>query len=613
MKNRNFLAAIFLLLTFAASIFAQLPQYYNFNTTGTNNSFPFGISTGKMLQALVVAGEYNQPSPAPSGNITKFYYRVNDLYPFNNISYSFLYVRMGQANITTLPTGAFYTGTMDTVFKGTNYLINAAGGTWVVFNLTTPFAYNNTQGLIIEIGNFGFSGVNFFPACNTTLTGNRRSYSVGGPPFVYSGQGAQMMACGVDVSTAPVVCTKFAAGWCPLPTYPNMPAATYFNSAAWLGDTLYVQTPSTAGAGATTIYRYTWNGTWSTGVPCLVAVAGASLTACSGKLYLIGGGASITTGTTNNQEYDPATGIWTARAPLPAALSAHGSVNWGDSVIFIVGGPYTGAGTNLAVHYYRPASNTWGTIASSLPSGQGRRTFACGLTAGNKIVISAGFNTAYLNSTYVGTIGSDATSITWVAGANCPQALSRPAGIGYGNTFFVDGGDTNGTAVKNTNVYVYDVGGNAWFTQILNNPNPVSNHMNSLTARCINDTVRLFQPGGYTGAAVASNNLVVTGCNGIFTGIENISSVPRNYSLSQNYPNPFNPKTMIEFSIPKSGNIQIKVFDILGREVAVLVNEFLKAGSYTVDFNASNLSSGVYLYRLTADGFTATKKMMVIK
>jgi len=440
----------------------------------------------------------------------------------------------------------------------------------------------------------------------------------GGPPIwvtiqsVFSGY----RCAGIRTEGQPgggVICNLFANGWCPINTYPVLPAATYFNASAWLGDTLYVQTPTTGGVGATTIYRYTWNGTWSTGVPCIVGVTGASLTACNGKLYLIGGGtASITAGTTNVQEYTPATGTWIARAPLPAALSAHGSVNWGDSVIFVVGGPYTGSGTNLAVHYYRPASNTWGTIAGSLPSGQGRRTFALGITNGNKIVMSCGFNTAYLKSTYVGTIGANATLITWAAGGDAPQSLSRPGGVGYNNTFFVVGGDTNGTAVKNTKVYCYNVSGNLWFNQILNNPNAVSNMMNAVTAKCISDTVRLFQPGGYT--TVATNSFVVTGCNGTFTGIENISGlVPHNYNLSQNYPNPFNPKTLIEFSIPKSGNVKIAVFDILGREVSVLVNDFLTAGSYTVDFDASNFSSGVYFYSLRSGDFTATKKMMLVK
>jgi hypothetical protein len=88
---------------------------------------------------------------------------------------------------------------------------------------------------------------------------------------------------------------------------------------------------------------------------------------------------------------------------------------------------------------------------------------------------------------------------------------------------------------------------------------------------------------------------------------------PTAYSLSQNYPNPFNPTTSIRFRLPESGNVRLEVFDVLGKRVAVLVNEHMQAGSYQVPFNASALSSGVYLYRLSAKGFSAVHKMMLLK
>jgi len=97
-------------------------------------------------------------------------------------------------------------------------------------------------------------------------------------------------------------------------------------------------------------------------------------------------------------------------------------------------------------------------------------------------------------------------------------------------------------------------------------------------------------------------------------GIQNNGNgVPSEFSLNQNYPNPFNPVTNIKFSIPKSSFVKITVFDITGKEVTKLVNENMNAGSYTVDFNASDLATGVYLYRIDADGFTDVKKMMLIK
>lgn len=97
-------------------------------------------------------------------------------------------------------------------------------------------------------------------------------------------------------------------------------------------------------------------------------------------------------------------------------------------------------------------------------------------------------------------------------------------------------------------------------------------------------------------------------------GIDQISSiVPDGYSLSQNFPNPFNPSTVINFSIPFNTNVSLKVFDINGREISVLVNGILQVGNYNVNFNSSDLSSGIYYYRLEGKGFSETKKMTLIR
>ncbi len=97
-------------------------------------------------------------------------------------------------------------------------------------------------------------------------------------------------------------------------------------------------------------------------------------------------------------------------------------------------------------------------------------------------------------------------------------------------------------------------------------------------------------------------------------GIQSISSeIPKGYSLSQNYPNPFNPMTNVKIQMSKGGFVSLKVFDITGKEVAVLVDEELNAGVYNVDFDASNLSSGTYFYSMEASGFRDVKKMVVVK
>ena len=88
--------------------------------------------------------------------------------------------------------------------------------------------------------------------------------------------------------------------------------------------------------------------------------------------------------------------------------------------------------------------------------------------------------------------------------------------------------------------------------------------------------------------------------------------VPTSYSLSQNYPNPFNPSTTINFVIPKSSFVNLKVFDILGNEVATLVDENKDAGKYKIVYDAQNLASGIYIYKLVADGYISTKKMILL-
>lgn len=91
------------------------------------------------------------------------------------------------------------------------------------------------------------------------------------------------------------------------------------------------------------------------------------------------------------------------------------------------------------------------------------------------------------------------------------------------------------------------------------------------------------------------------------------SETPESFELKQNFPNPFNPNTIINYSVPREGLISLEVFDVSGRNVATLVSEVKQAGNYKYDFSAGGLSTGVYFYKLTGDGFTSTRKMILIK
>ena len=88
---------------------------------------------------------------------------------------------------------------------------------------------------------------------------------------------------------------------------------------------------------------------------------------------------------------------------------------------------------------------------------------------------------------------------------------------------------------------------------------------------------------------------------------------PKKFELSQNYPNPFNPSTTIKFSLPEAGNVKLTIYNILGQEVRTLVNETKESGVYTINFNADDLDSGVYIYKLQYGSFVQTRKMILIK
>ena len=89
--------------------------------------------------------------------------------------------------------------------------------------------------------------------------------------------------------------------------------------------------------------------------------------------------------------------------------------------------------------------------------------------------------------------------------------------------------------------------------------------------------------------------------------------MPAEYVLSQNFPNPFNPITTIKYGIKEKSNVKIKIFNVIGKEVAIVLNEVMQPGYHQVDFNAANLTSGIYFYRIQAGSFIETKKMMLLK
>ncbi|MFY0696761.1 MAG: T9SS type A sorting domain-containing protein [Balneola sp.] len=106
---------------------------------------------------------------------------------------------------------------------------------------------------------------------------------------------------------------------------------------------------------------------------------------------------------------------------------------------------------------------------------------------------------------------------------------------------------------------------------------------------------------------------VVTLERGLLTSNDFEEGTPNTFALEQNYPNPFNPTTNIKFALPKTADVTLTIYNMLGQKVNTLINEKMTSGFHIVPFDASNLSSGMYIYRIQAGSFTSTKKMLLIK
>jgi len=276
-----------------------------------------------------------------------------------------------------------------------------------------------------------------------------------------------------------------------------------------------------------------------------------------GKIYIIGGckssiGPSGDPAILAVDVYDPATDSWTQKGNIPRKIAA-GSTSVANKKIYAYGG-YGGLDE---VHEYNPITDTW-TSKTAMPT---KRCDFSGSVVDGKIYAIGGH-----------------------PGLSPYQALAT--------------------------VEVYNPSKDSWETA-----------SDMLTGRCgVSTSVvdgKIYAFGGYTGTWIGPICVTVEEYDpsNELTDVERIDSkLPKQFELNQNYPNPFNPSTKISYLIPNSGFVILKVYDMLGREIQTLVSKFQNANTYSVNFDASMLASGIYLYKLqTDDGYSEMKKMILIK
>ena len=271
---------------------------------------------------------------------------------------------------------------------------------------------------------------------------------------------------------------------------------------------------------------------------------------------------------------------------------------------------YNSAGTQQWVKlYYQPGGHYWSNeYAYSVAVDGSANAYVTGASTNSP----GPFDYAYCTIKYTSTGG-----VQWIARYDNPGVFDDNAysiaADNSGNVYVTGESGTSGAGFDYATIKYNTSGAEQW-VQRYNGP---ANDSDAAYKVIIDGSGNVYVTGwsrgigtGYDFATIKYSQMV---------GIQPISNeIPNSFSLSQNYPNPFNPSTKIRFDIPplegdRGRMVRLIIYDILGREIAVIVNEQLSPGTYEVEWGASNYPSGVYMYKLVSDDFTETKKMIFIK
>ena len=371
----------------------------------------------------------------------------------------------------------------------------------------------------------------------------------------------------------------------------------------------------------------------------------------SNKLYAAGNFVSIDGRTLNH------IASWDGSQWSPLGSGTNGNVETIQAIgsDIYISGDFSTAGGNNAIGYARWDGNSWHSLAGGGPFSYTMTNIGSDLYAGGQFTSINGGTVLVKNlAKWDGTswydvgggvsMGSNFTTSVYalaargnqlIVGGNFTMAGSIPANniaIWNGTQWSTFGDGINGPVrdilVSGSDIYVggqfTEAGGNSaysiarWDGTSWHQLGSGINQSNNFTAiatvySLLASPDGLYAGGQFTHAGDKYSNMIALYTD-FTTGIKTASSItPENYSLSQNYPNPFNPSTNIDFSIPRQELVQLKIYNAIGQEIATLIDRVINQGNYSIKFDARNLASGIYYYKLRSGNFYKVKKMVLTK
>jgi len=416
----------------------------------------------------------------------------------------------------------------------------------------------------------------------------------------------------------------------------NMPFPRYYGGSVMYSrnDTLwlYVIGGDTSGAGHATsaCLRYNVNtDTWEYIAPLPVPTRVNAAAILGDKIYTMGGFSTTFPSPALNSffEYDINTNTWTQLPNIPQTIFFHGAVGFEDSLIYIFGGiEYTPSRSEVwlnKVWLYNIINQNFRS-ATDMPKATASFGYTLHANVTKNIYVVGGLKsyTELWSSTNKGEINqTNRAQIGWTVQASYPLGVYSHYGAAFSNDelYFCGGSNTTGfTPIDN--VYGYNINTNTYsMEQSL--PLKLQAFYAGVNIRHTRgfDIVRFTISGGVTDVREAQG-VAISGQTWVFTdtiqtsGLNEISNdIPNSFKLLQNYPNPFNPSTTIKFSIPEQSFVKLEIFNSLGEKVSILVSETLSAGTYEYEWDAENLTSGIYLYRMQTNNYSESRKMILIK